>query len=105
MINKKSLIAVSVILALHYTSVNAEALNLDFLQGGAKIDAAAWNNLSNKYVPGRYLVDVALNNNDLGKQVLSVTPKDKDALCLSDEWLRNAGININKTFYAKEFNQ
>ncbi|PSV09551.1 PefC/AfrB family outer membrane usher protein [Photobacterium kishitanii] len=99
-----SFLAVSSVLACYSAVLDAGELNLSFLQGGAKIDAAAWESLNNKYTPGRYLVDVVLNDKDLGKRIFTITSKDKDSICLTNEWLLDAGIVIEPQFYVKVFN-
>ncbi|WP_318514639.1 PefC/AfrB family outer membrane usher protein [Photobacterium leiognathi] len=103
MMSRYSLFTVSILLACYNSALEAKELNLSFLQGGAKIDAAYWNSLNNKYIPGRYLVDLVLNDRSLGKSILTVTSEDKDSLCLSNEWLHDAGIAIEHQFYAKMF--
>lgn len=98
-------LTVGILLALHGATLSASGLNLSFLQGGARVDPSAWENLNSNYVPGRYLVDVELNGKSLGKRILTVTDKDKDELCLSEPWLQEAGIDIAPEFYAPMFNQ
>ncbi len=56
-------------------------------------------------MPGRFLVDVELNDKHIGKRILNILPEDKSDLCLSEQWLRDAGININTDFYAKNINK
>lgn len=93
-----SLLALMV--ALSSGSVLAgEKLDMSFIQGGSRVDPAAWAALNSTYAPGRYLVDLSLNGQDLGKQVLDVTPEDSEALCLSDTWLAKAGVNIRTDFF------
>ena len=103
MMSSYSLFTVSILLACFSSILEADELNLSFLQGGAKVDGTYWNSLNNKYTPGRYLVDLVLNDKDLGKRIITVTSEDKDSLCLSNEWLHNAGIAIEPQFYAKVF--
>ena len=103
MSSQLSLLTVSVVLALHNPILHATELNFNFLQGGAQIATAAWENLNSKYTPGRYLVDVSLNNKELGKRVVTVGNEDKEELCLTDEWLQGAGIAINTGFYTEVF--
>lgn len=70
-----------------------------FIQGGSRMDPAVWAALNSTYAPDRYLVDLSLNGQDLGKQVLDVTPQDSEALCLPDTWQAKAGVNIRADFF------
>lgn len=81
-----------------------EKLDMSFIQGGSRMDPAAWAALNSTYAPGRYLVDLSLNGQDLGKQVLDVTPQDSEALCLPDTWLAKAGVNIRADFFKDGYN-
>jgi outer membrane usher protein FimD/PapC len=96
-------LAVCIGLALSH-SIFAQELDLSFLQGGSQLDSQTWAQLNSKYAPGRYLVDVSLNNKGYGKRILTVTPKEGEALCLSKAWLDDAGIFINPVFYQSTFN-
>lgn len=90
----------ALMVALASGSVQAgEKLDMSFIQGGSRMDPAAWAALNSTYAPGRYLVDLSLNGQDLGKQVLDVTPQDSEALCLPDAWLAKAGVNIRTDFF------
>ena len=96
--SRLSLLALMV--AFSSGSVQAgEKLDISFIQGGSRMDPAAWAALNSTYAPGRYLVDLSLNGQDLGKQVLDVTPQDSEALCLPDAWLAKAGVNIRPGFF------
>ncbi len=98
-------LSVGIFIALNGIPSYASEFDLSFLQGGAAVDASAWESLNSKYMPGRYLVDIELNGKGDKKRVITITEKDKDKLCLSDEWLKGAGILINSAFYAPYFNQ
>ncbi|EDZ2279465.1 fimbria/pilus outer membrane usher protein, partial [Salmonella enterica] len=90
----------ALMVALASGSVQAgEKLDMSFIQGGSRMDPAVWAALNSTYAPGRYLVDLSLNGQDLGKQVLDVTPQDSEALCLPDTWLAKAGVNIRTDFF------
>ncbi|EJJ1300001.1 PefC/AfrB family outer membrane usher protein [Salmonella enterica] len=90
----------ALMVALSSGSVQAgEKLDMSFIQGGSRMDPAVWAALNSTYAPGRYLVDLSLNGQDLGKQVLDVTPQDSEALCLPDAWLAKAGVNIRTDFF------
>lgn len=100
---KLTQVTISVAFALCSMGANSTEFDLSFLQGGANIDTAAWEHINSKYIPGRYFVDVSLNNRELGKRVLTVTDKDQDTLCLSQAWLNDAKIHINTEFYSPYF--
>lgn len=90
----------ALMVALASGSVQArEKLDMSFIQGGSRMDLGTWAALNSTYAPGRYLVDLSLNGQDLGKQVLDVTPEDSEALCLPDAWLAKAGVNIRTDFF------
>lgn len=84
---------------------HAGELNWGFVRGGNRADMKAWDDSTNKFMPGRFLVDVELNDKHIGKRILNILPEDKSDLCLSEQWLRDAGININTDFYAKNINK
>ncbi|EBU7005285.1 TPA: PefC/AfrB family outer membrane usher protein [Salmonella enterica subsp. enterica serovar Kintambo] len=90
----------ALMVAIASGSVQAgEKLDMSFIQGGSRMDPAVWAALNSTYAPGRYLVDLSLNGQDLGKQVLDITPQDSEALCLPDAWLAKAGVNIRADFF------
>jgi outer membrane usher protein FimD/PapC len=76
---------------------------MTFIHGGAYVNPDVWTALSGSYVPGRYLVDLSLNGKDAGKQVLNVTPQDSEALCLGEDWLIKAGINISQSYFREAY--
>ena len=90
-------------LVLSHT-VYSQELDFSFLQGGSHLDSQAWTQLNSKYIPGKYLVDVFLNDKSLGKRVLTVTPEEINTLCLSKAWLDDAGVYINTDFYQSTLN-
>ncbi len=94
-----------IFIALYGVASHATEFNLNFLQGGASVDASTWEGMNSKYIPGRYLVDVELNGKSKDKRVITITDKDKETLCLSEGWLRGSGIAINSDFYASYFNK
>ncbi|CAK2110854.1 Outer membrane usher protein FaeD [Vibrio crassostreae] len=83
----------------------AGELNWDFLQGGRDVDKSAFDNLSSRYIPGRYLVDVELNSRLVGKRILTITEQERDILCLTSVWLDDARVSIDAEFYAPQFNE
>lgn len=102
---KLTRITLGIVIALHGTDASATEFDLSFIQGGAKIDPSLLNNLSSNYAPGRYLVDVELNKRFIGKRIVTVTDKDRDSLCLSENWFKESGLAINPDFYSPYFNQ
>lgn len=80
-----------------------DKIDLSFLQGGAL--APEWADLDGAYVPGRYFIDVILNREKLGKTILDISAEDKDVLCLSMEWLHQAGIYIDTSFFSSVFQE
>lgn len=96
--------AASILFALHTNQLIASELNYNFLQGGANVDIKALEDLSRKYTPGQYLVDVELNGQHLGKRLINIEREDTETLCLSLAWLSDARIDIAPDFYQKVFN-
>lgn len=78
------------------------ALNLNFMQGGGA-QAAAFLSTANRYFPGRYWVDVQVNGEPVGKRVLTVTPQEQSALCLSPEWLADVQVYLRPAFYQSTY--
>ncbi|WP_000876399.1 PefC/AfrB family outer membrane usher protein [Vibrio metoecus] len=97
-------LSVGVFIALHAIPVRAIEFDWNFVQGGVQ-GQAAWEDLTNKFVPGRYLLDVELNGQSKGKRLLTISPEDANELCLSEQWLDEANIGINVEFYAPHFSE
>ncbi|ELM3724039.1 F4 (K88) fimbrial usher FaeD [Edwardsiella piscicida] len=76
-----------------------DRLDMSFIQGGAGVNPEVWAALNSHYVPGRYLVDLTLNGKEVGKQILDVTPQDRDALCLTSAWLTTAGVYVSPDYF------
>ncbi|ARR51831.1 outer membrane usher protein PefC (plasmid) [Photobacterium damselae subsp. damselae] len=102
---KHAPIILGVVIALHGAGAMATEFDLSFIQGGGQVDPSVLSNLSSNYISGRYLVDVGFNNRAIGKRIVTVTDKDRDSLCLSELWFKDAGFAINPEFYAPYFNQ
>ncbi|MCU6173003.1 PefC/AfrB family outer membrane usher protein [Citrobacter cronae] len=79
---------------------NATELNTAFLQGTTDVPSVLKDGV--KYPAGQYYVDVMLNGVRTGRMSLTITPEDEKAgqLCLSPEWLHNAGIYFQEDAYA-----
>ncbi|QST31009.1 PefC/AfrB family outer membrane usher protein (plasmid) [Escherichia albertii] len=98
---KLSLLALSI---YSHFSVATE-LNLDFIHGTSvapsilKVDTAL--------PAGQYVVDVLVNNERSGRANLVITQEDEknNRLCLSPEWLNNAGVMMKKNAYDDVFDK
>ncbi|MFA0279996.1 FimD/PapC N-terminal domain-containing protein, partial [Vibrio sp. 10N.222.55.F8] len=55
-----------------------------------------------KYTPGRYLVDVELNGEFMGKRLLVISKEEEEELCVEESWLEEAKILINPEFYTEQ---
>lgn len=89
---RPTLLACIITASMH--SRAADDLNLDFIQGGAKGNVPALLSGAQQYPAGDYVVDVYLNRESLGRQILNISPDDAQELCLSPEWIRGAGLPI-----------
>ncbi|ECW0471767.1 PefC/AfrB family outer membrane usher protein [Salmonella enterica subsp. enterica] len=80
-------------------------LNLDFLQGTRVVPSVLKKGVI--FPAGQYLVDVVVNNENLGKTWLSISPEEekKGQLCLTPEWLKTAGVPLRPGSYAAEFDE
>ena len=81
-----------IMLALNVRGENA--LNLSFIQGDAKNNIPEILSSNKKYPSGQYVVDVIFNKESLGRHLLTITPQDSDALCLSAEWINFVGLPL-----------
>ncbi|EEJ8283086.1 PefC/AfrB family outer membrane usher protein [Salmonella enterica] len=96
-----SLLALSI---YSHFSVAAE-LNFDFVQGTSVIPSILKGDSA--YPGGQYIVDVLVNNEKTGRANLVVTEDDEknNRLCLSPEWLNNAGVVMKKDAYDDAFDK
>ncbi|HAK5377184.1 TPA: PefC/AfrB family outer membrane usher protein [Salmonella enterica] len=80
-------------------------LDLTFLQGTRGVPSVLKKGVI--FPAGQYQVDVVVNNNNLGKARLDISPEEekKGQLCLSSEWLKTAGIPLRLDSYAAEFDE
>ncbi|ODS05579.1 PefC/AfrB family outer membrane usher protein [Vibrio scophthalmi] len=101
---KLKYLSIGVFMALHSLPLHAVEFDWNFVRGGVQ-DDAAWESLTNKFVPGRYLVDVELNGQHLGKRLVTIDLEDTDELCLDKQWFDDAKVYINTDFYASHFNE
>ena len=74
-------------------------LNLDFIQGVSVIPSVLKTDTT--LPAGQYIVDVLVNNERTGRTNLVITGENEknNRLCLSPEWLDNAGVMIKKDAY------
>ncbi|HBB6967033.1 TPA: PefC/AfrB family outer membrane usher protein [Escherichia coli] len=98
---KLSLLALSI---YSHFSVATE-LNLDFIQGTSVIPSILKTDTT--LPAGQYVVDVLVNNERTGRANLIITEEDEknNRLCLSPEWLNNAGVMIKKDAYDNDFDR
>ncbi|HAX5182066.1 TPA: PefC/AfrB family outer membrane usher protein, partial [Escherichia coli] len=98
---KLSLLALSI---YSHFSVATE-LNLDFIQGTSLIPSILKTDTA--LPTGQYVVDVLVNSERTGRANLVITEEDEknNRLCLSPEWLDNAGVMIKKDAYDDVFDK
>ncbi|MGS0639264.1 PefC/AfrB family outer membrane usher protein [Citrobacter sp. VF227] len=96
-----SLLALSVYSSLGY----ATEINTAFMQGTTEVPSVLKDGV--KYPAGQYFVDVMLNGSRTGRMSLTVSPEDEKSgqLCLSPEWLQNAGIFFLSEPYEQTFDK
>ena len=80
-------------------------LNMAFLQGTQVVPSVLKPGMA--LPTGQYYVDVLVNNENVGKARLTITPGEEQAgmLCLSPEWLKNANVPVRLDGYAGEYNE
>lgn len=79
-------------------------LNLNFLHGVTSAPSVLETNSA--YPAGQYMVDVIVNQDNVGKVPLIISQQEDEnnALCLTAEWLKNAEIPLRLDGYADTFN-
>ena len=101
---KKEIFLFAIIFHLVSKNALAEEFNYNFIRGGSK-DIPEILNSNGKNASGKYFVDVIFNGSKISTSVeLNINEEDSPHLCLSVDWLKNAGISINKEFYKSFFN-
>ncbi|HBA3615016.1 TPA: PefC/AfrB family outer membrane usher protein [Escherichia coli] len=80
-------------------------LNMDFLQGTRVVPSVLKKGVV--FPAGQYQVDVVVNNDNLGKAQLIISPEEEKAgmLCLSPVWLKETGVPLRLDNYAAEFDE
>lgn len=83
----------------------ASDLNLDFLQGVKNVPAILTGDTA--FPQGQYFVDVTINKEPGQRSPLLINAKEEqnNMLCLSPQWLEQAGIFFKKDVYASVFDQ
>lgn len=101
---KKKLFLSAIIFHLLSKNSLADGFNYNFIRGGSKdIPEILNNKLQN--VPGKYSTDIIFNGSKIATSVeLNISKEDTQHICLSETWLKQTGININKEFYKDFFN-
>lgn len=96
-----SFLALSIYSSLGY----ATEINTAFLQGTTEVPSVLKDGV--KYPAGQYYMDVMLNGSRTGRMSLTVSPDDEKSgqLCLSPEWLQNAGIFFLSEPYEQTFDK
>lgn len=84
---------------------HATELNTDFLQGVSGVPSVLKDNVA--YPAGHYYVDVSLNGQHTSRMVLSISVAEEQAgmLCLSPQWLQEAGVLFKPTAYQDTFDK
>ncbi|MFU0777267.1 MAG: fimbria/pilus outer membrane usher protein [Citrobacter braakii] len=101
---KKGMVLFLIIFHLVQKYALAEEFNYSFIRGGSKQIPEILNNID-KNASGKYFVDIIFNKSKVAASVeLNINEKDSEYICLSEEWLENSGIHINKEFYKTFFN-
>lgn len=99
--------ALSLALFSHFSFAgnNDSEFNLDFLQGMAAVPSVLKS--GSDYPAGQYYVDVVVNQENMGKFPLTITSQEDEAnaLCLSPEWLKAAGVPVRLEGYASTFDE
>lgn len=96
----------SLITAGIYASAGyASEFNTIFLQGTSEIPSILKGGV--RYPAGNYYTDVSLNGDKTGRVLLAVSTEDEknNQLCLSPEWLQNAGIYFKPEIYQDTFDK
>lgn len=79
--------------------------NTAFLQGVTGVPSVLKDNV--RYPSGQYYVDIMLNGARTARMALTVSPEEESTgqLCLSPEWLKNAGIFFDNKAYEQTFDK
>ncbi|HEM0469445.1 PefC/AfrB family outer membrane usher protein [Escherichia coli] len=101
---KKEIFIATIIFHLLSKGALAEEFNYSFIRGGSK-DIPEVLNSKKENVPGKYVVDIVFNGSKIASSTeMNIAKEDAEGICLSDEWLTENGIIINKDFYKNVYN-
>ncbi|EDW6064641.1 PefC/AfrB family outer membrane usher protein [Salmonella enterica subsp. enterica serovar Oslo] len=101
--NKILLLLICSALQPVFTVMADDEFNMSFIRGGARDELPEVFDKNVNFVPGEYLVDVEVNGEKVSNGFISVTESEKQALCLTQEWLTEKGVFIKEDFYEQEF--
>lgn len=73
----------------------SEQLDMRFIHGIKQENIPLIFNDDVQYPPGQYIVDVIFNHQRAGRQVLDISKEDTHELCLSESWIKTAGLPVN----------
>lgn len=92
-------------LSIHSSFSFAEELNLDFIQGTSVTPSILKSD--SPYPEGQYFTDIIVNGERTGRSNLVISKEDEDnnLLCLSSEWLKDAGVRLNIDEYSDVFDE
>ncbi|GAB2649499.1 PefC/AfrB family outer membrane usher protein [Vibrio panuliri] len=91
---KVSFVAAAILAGLYGTVTQAVELDLSFIRGGEQNTSQLVQGLGGKYISGRYLVDITLNEKDAGRRIITISESDTEVLCLSEQWLSEVGSEV-----------
>lgn len=101
---KIKVLCVAIIFHLWSNEILADDFNYSFIRGGSKEVPEVLKN-PGQNIPGKYVVDLLFNGSKTATSVdLAISNDDAEHICLSDEWLQEKGITINKEFYKAYLN-
>lgn len=93
-------------LSIYYSHFSwATELNLDFIKGTSVIPSVLKSDSA--YPEGQYVVDVLVNKERTGRLNLNISKENEknNRLCLSPEWLKEAGVMLNPESYKDVFDE
>ncbi|ELD0440775.1 PefC/AfrB family outer membrane usher protein [Escherichia coli] len=88
-----------IVFGIPYNVLYASEFNLDFIQGADTVPSILKD--SSELPVGKYYVDILLNGRKTKRAYLDIDSDEnkENALCLSEEWLKDADIFLSKDIY------